>query len=112
MPESYQRQKGRSRGGVWKVLLSDARLVWQLMRDERVPWYLKLIPAAAVIYAVSPVDLMPLDPIDDAAVVSGAFYLFKALCPREVVAEYTGTVVSGEAENAQSGGNENERQGQ
>ncbi len=112
MPESYQRQKSRSRSGVWRAILSDARLVWQLMRDERVPWYLKLIPAAAVVYAISPVDLMPLDPIDDAAVVSGAFYLFKALCPREVVAEYAGTVVSGQAESVQSGGSEDERQGQ
>jgi len=89
MPESTQSQPSRSRSGVWRVIFSEARLVWQLMRDKRVPWYLKIIPAAAVIYAVSPIDFMPLNPIDDAAIVSAAFYLFKALCPKEVIAEYT-----------------------
>ncbi len=35
------------------------RLSWRLMVDSRVPWYLKLIVVAAVLYVLSPFDLIP-----------------------------------------------------
>ncbi len=35
------------------------KLSWRLMTDPGVPWYLKLIVAAAVLYVISPFDLIP-----------------------------------------------------
>ena len=35
------------------------RLSWRLMKDPHVPWYSKLIVLLIVLYAVSPVDLIP-----------------------------------------------------
>lgn len=34
------------------------KLSWRLMTDPGVPWYLKLIVAAAVFYVISPFDLI------------------------------------------------------
>ncbi len=86
MPDETSRKAPDS--SVWPVIAREARLIGRLILDRRVPWYLKLLPIGAAVYAVSPVDLLPLNPLDDAAVVSLAFYLFVELCPPEVVAEH------------------------
>ena len=86
MPDETSRKTPES--SVWLVIAREARLVGRLILDRRVPWYLKLLPIGAAIYAISPVDLLPLNPLDDAALVSLAFYLFVELCPPEVVAEH------------------------
>ncbi len=86
MPDEPSRKTPES--SVWLVIAREARLVGRLILDRRVPWYLKLLPIGAAIYAISPVDLLPLNPLDDAAVVSLAFYFFVELCPPEVVAEH------------------------
>jgi hypothetical protein len=38
------------------------KLIWRLMGDKRINFLLKLLPVAAVIYLVSPIDLIP-DPV-------------------------------------------------
>jgi uncharacterized membrane protein YkvA (DUF1232 family) len=73
--------------GVLQQLLSRARLIGRLLRDPRVPWYLKMLPIGATIYLLAP-DLLPLNPLDDTVVVGLGFYLFVELCPEEVVAEH------------------------
>jgi uncharacterized membrane protein YkvA (DUF1232 family) len=35
------------------------RLAWRLMKDSRVPWRLKLFVVFAVLYGISPLDLLP-----------------------------------------------------
>ncbi len=87
-PSQPPSSRKKNRSGVWAALLNEGRLTWHLLRDPRVPWYLKLLPVGAVIYALSPLDLMPLNPLDDAALVSAALYFFVELCPRDVVSEY------------------------
>ena len=67
-----------------------ARLAWRLLLDERVPMHLKLIPVAALVYLVSPLDLVPdvfplVSQIDDVAVLLLAARLFVRLAPAEVV---------------------------
>ncbi len=37
----------------------DLRRIWRLMRDPRTPGWLKLLPLLALIYILSPVDLLP-----------------------------------------------------
>lgn len=49
----------------------------QLLFDRRVPLTLKLLlPVAALVYWISPVDLMPFLPFDDVAVVVAAVFFF------------------------------------
>ena len=74
-------------GGFFKELGLQARLILRLMADRRVSPFLKILPVAALIYLVSPIDLA-FGPLDDAAVVSLALYLFVELCPPSVVAEH------------------------
>ena len=88
MPTEPSRSSKKANTGAWFAIVREARLIGNLLLDKRVPWYLKLLPVGAVIYALSPVDLMPLNPLDDAAIVSAAFYFFLELTPPEIVAEY------------------------
>ncbi len=76
-------------------LLRTASLAWRLFRDRRVPLVLKLIPVAAVLYALAPVDIVPdLVPVagqmDDLAILLSGLQLFIRLCPSDVVARHQG----------------------
>ena len=63
--------------------------------DRRVPLRLKLILPAALVYLVSPLDIIPdmlpaLGRIDDILVILISVVLFLALAPRDVVMEHMG----------------------
>jgi uncharacterized membrane protein YkvA (DUF1232 family) len=62
------------------------KLILRLLADNRVNPMLKLLPIGSIVYLVVP-DLVP-GPIDDAAVIWLATYLFVELCPPEVVQEH------------------------
>ena len=64
------------------------KLTVSLFLDKRVAFYLKIIPVAAIIYVIVPMDLM-IGPIDDAALLIGAAQLFISLCPSELVEEHS-----------------------
>ena len=69
------------------------RLVWQLLNDSRVPWFPKLIIPAAILYVLSPIDLVPdvilgLGQLDDLGIVALAIALFIEFCPHAVVEEH------------------------
>ncbi|HKT80552.1 MAG TPA: DUF1232 domain-containing protein [Vicinamibacterales bacterium] len=72
--------------GVFRALLSQARLSWRLVREPRVPLWAKAVPFAAIGYVLSPIDVLPdvvplLGQIDDAAIILMALQLFHRLCP-------------------------------
>ncbi|MBI3767929.1 MAG: DUF1232 domain-containing protein [Deltaproteobacteria bacterium] len=75
-------------------LPSFVRLYWRLYRDPRVPLAAKAGLTAAVVYLVSPIDLIPdywlpiIGFADDAAVLWFATRWFIAACPTEVVTEH------------------------
>ena len=74
-------------------LLKTGRLAFRLMRDGRVPFYAKLVMAAAVFYALSPLDFVPdmipvLGQLDDVAVLAAGLQFFIKLCPEEIVEEH------------------------
>jgi len=76
-----------------KELVRQFRLAWRLFKDRRVPWALKLIPPAALIYVLSPIDILPdlglgLGQLDDIAIVLLSLKLFIELAPPEVVREH------------------------
>ncbi len=72
-----------------------ARLALRLLRDGRVPAWHKLIPAIAIVYLVSPVDLLPemivgpLGIVDDLTILAIALRIFIQIAPEEVVADHT-----------------------
>jgi uncharacterized membrane protein YkvA (DUF1232 family) len=75
-------------------LPSFIRLYWRLYRDPRVPLGAKAGLTAAVLYFLSPIDLIPdywlpiLGFADDAAVLWFATRWFIAACPPDVVTEH------------------------
>jgi uncharacterized membrane protein YkvA (DUF1232 family) len=75
-------------------LPSFVRLYWRLYRDRRVPLAAKLGLTAAVVYFLSPIDLVPdfwlpvFGLADDLAVLWFATRWFIAACPPAVVTEH------------------------
>lgn len=79
-------------------ILRQARLIWRLWQDARVPLWVKLIPPATLIYLFFPVDLLPdpllgLGQLDDLAVILLGLRLFVALAPEEVVRQHLAELV-------------------
>lgn len=79
--------------GFWREIGLQVRLVWRLLRDPAVPFYLKLIPMAAVTYLFVPLDLLPdallgLGQIDDLGLLLVGARVFIDLAPADVVAEH------------------------
>lgn len=70
------------------------RLVWRLLLDRRVSVFTKIIPLLALIYLVSPYDIVAdfipiLGQFDDLIVVGLLLFLFVAASPAHVVADLT-----------------------
>jgi uncharacterized membrane protein YkvA (DUF1232 family) len=80
--------------GFFQDLILRTRLILRLMGDNRVNVFLKLLPVAAAIYVISPVDLIPgavipfVGALDDAAAIWIGTSLFVSLCPEEVVQDH------------------------
>ena len=79
-------------GGMVRNFINRSKLIWRLMGDSRVSPWVKLIPIGALIYWVSPIDLIMgipgLDAIDDITVLWFGSTMFVELCPPEVVKEH------------------------
>lgn len=69
-------------------LYKDLRLIFRLLKDHRVNPFLKLLPIGSLVYLVVPLDIFPINPIDDALVVWLGSYLFIELCPDDIVEEH------------------------
>jgi uncharacterized membrane protein YkvA (DUF1232 family) len=80
--------------GLLTNLLHKGQLMLSLFGDPRVANTLKIVlPVLAVLYVVSPVDLIPdfipvLGQMDDLAILALAVKLFISLAPPQVVAEH------------------------
>lgn len=80
--------------GFLEELILRGKLILRLMGDKRVNPFVKLLPIGALIYLVSPIDLLPgavipfVGALDDAAVLWLGVTLFFSLCPEEVVKEH------------------------
>lgn len=73
-------------GGGRLNLVNDLVTAWRLLWDPRVPGMLKiLLPVAAMVYWVSPIDLLPGLPFDDIALLILALKLFISMAPGEAV---------------------------
>lgn len=75
----------------FRNLILQARLVWLLMIDPRVPVWVKALPVGSLIYLITPFDFdfVPvLGYADDLVVLALGFRLFIDMCPAEVVEEH------------------------
>jgi uncharacterized membrane protein YkvA (DUF1232 family) len=92
-----------SQGGVLQELTLRAKLIFRLMSDRRVSGWLKIIPIGALVYFISPIDLIPaavvpgIGALDDVAILWLGYYMFLELCPPEVVRELAKKIISNSA---------------
>lgn len=68
-------------------------LVGQLMKDGRVPFYLKVIPVVVALYLLSPLDLIPgflplIGQLDDFGLLMVGLSTFIRMTPDDVIADY------------------------
>lgn len=93
MPDQKNVLKTSDPGAIRDMVLR-LRLVWNLMLDKRVDFWLKIIPLGALAYLVWPMDAIPgvalpvIGALDDAAVLWLGASVFVELCPPDVVAEH------------------------
>jgi len=83
----------RTDPGFFREVWQQARLVYALLRDPEVPFYLKLLPFTAVLYLLFPFDLIPdllpgLGQLDDLTVLFVGAKVFVELAPPHVVARH------------------------
>ena len=79
--------------GFFREVWQQARLVYYLLRDPAVPFYLKLLPFAAVIYLLWPIDIIAdfvpvLGQLDDLTALLVSSKVFIELAPPQVVTRY------------------------
>ncbi len=101
--------------GVFKSLVNRGRLAFRLLKDSRVPIYLKVIPTIGLLYVISPLDFIPdlalgLGQLDDIGVILASIEGFIALCPQNVVDEHLAEIngvdsytTSGDVPSAKAG---------
>lgn len=99
------------RSGRWRYLRTArvmaqlpmyARLVWGVFRDHRTPLHLKALLAAALVYVVTPVDLIPdfipiIGTADDLTVLLLVLDLFLSTAPKAVRDEHLSRAQTGES---------------
>lgn len=89
-------------------LWQELRLMWRLLRDPAVPFYLKLIPLAAGLYLLFPLDLVPdgilaLGQADDLTALFIGMKTFINLVPPHLVARHRVALQGGVASDAAGG---------
>ncbi len=77
----------------WKKMWGQISLVGQLMKDGRVPFYLKVIPVVVALYLLSPLDLIPgflplIGQLDDFGLLMVGLSTFIRMTPDDVIADY------------------------
>jgi uncharacterized membrane protein YkvA (DUF1232 family) len=86
--KSLFEQAKKEKGGVISGLIYQVTLIFRLMRDPRVNPLLKALPIVALIYLLTPIDLFPINPLDDGLVLWLGGSLFITLCPQDIVQEH------------------------
>jgi len=77
-------------------IIRTLRLIWHLTFDKRVPIVLRALVPLAVVYFISPVDLLPdwrpfgIGRFDDLIVLGLAVLLLTKLAPQHVIDEHLG----------------------
>ncbi len=75
-----------------RALKIEAHALALAMKDPRVPWYARVLAAAVLAYALSPVDLIPdfipvVGCLDDLVIVPAGLMLLRRMIPPKVLAD-------------------------
>lgn len=92
--------------GGWSLarIAQDFASAWRLFWDPRVPTALKvLLPVAALVYWISPIDLLPGLPFDDIAVLILALRLFVQMAPATARPDSTKGAAGANGDNGADG---------
>jgi uncharacterized membrane protein YkvA (DUF1232 family) len=86
--------------GLLRTLLTEARVAARLLRDPSVPGLVKAVPAAAAVYLIWPLDILPdifpfIGQLDDLGVVLAAVQAFIHFCPDPVASFHRAAVTAG-----------------
>jgi uncharacterized membrane protein YkvA (DUF1232 family) len=78
---------------IFVSLVNRVRLVARLLRDPRVPLYLKVLPFTSLLYVLFPLDFIPdlipaLGQVDDLGAILLAVEAFIMMSPQDVVQEH------------------------
>jgi uncharacterized membrane protein YkvA (DUF1232 family) len=76
-PGARPRQPGTMQE-LGRFLGDTGRLLWRLSRDHRVPWYAKAVAGGALVYVLSPLDVIP-DVIPGVGRLDDLYLLVRAL---------------------------------
>jgi uncharacterized membrane protein YkvA (DUF1232 family) len=84
---------------VFQDLIRRVKLFWRLLKDRRVPLWVKAIPFLSLIYLAVPTDLLPdvflgLGQLDDLAVLALGYRLFVGMAPPELVREHLDDLIA------------------
>ena len=76
-----------------RSIIQQFKLIGRLLKDGRVPIWLKAVPFLSAAYLLVPTDIVPdlllgLGQLDDLAVIAFGLRLFVELAPPEVVTEH------------------------
>ena len=99
MSKLPSRSEVKETAGFLGNVVRQARLAWRLLRDRRVPVWIKLIPVGAVIYLISPIDLIPdlifpgLGELDDLAILLLSAKALVDLSPPDVVRQHLDQII-------------------
>jgi len=82
----------------------ELHVLWLAFRHPRTPWYVKAILLFVLIYAMSPIDLIPdiipvLGMLDDLVVISLGIWLTVRLIPSDVMAECRAQAVAADRQD-------------
>ena len=75
-----------------KKLKTDIPAVFLALKEKRTPWYARILAAAVVVYALSPIDLIPdfvpvLGYLDDLIILPALIAWFVRCIPSDVLAD-------------------------
>lgn len=93
LKKQEKQETKKSSRSLGRGAIDQFHLIWRLLWDREVPFYLKMIPVAACIYLISPVDFIPdaflgLGQLDDLGVLLLSGQLFAQLAPQHLVAQH------------------------
>ena len=91
-----------------RAIRRDTYALYLASRDPRVPWLAKIVAAAVLAYALSPVDLIPdfipvLGLLDDLVIVPLGLALVVRLVPPELMAEHRAAAADTRAPSSGTG---------
>lgn len=77
-----------------KKIVTDLRVLYYAMQHPATPWYAKIAGSLVLLYALSPIDLIPdfipvIGLLDDLIIVPAGLYLVLKILPKDVVKEVT-----------------------